>query len=193
MNRDKDVRQDLKNVLRGALDNAASSFFIDKSLAIIDESAHNKESFMAAAVKISKRTALFIDQDLAEKVYENLVKVIGKSDSPAGTRRRYRRVTFAEKVRVQHSGKYYDLLSENLSEGGMFIRTHEPFPSGSELEIALPLEESLIHLKAVVRRVLFGESSKVSPGMGVEFKGIGGEYTEMLRRYVREAPIQAIL
>jgi hypothetical protein len=194
MNGDGDAREDLKNVLRGYLNNAASPLFLDKSLAIIGESADNKESFIAAALKISKRTALFINKDLAQTVYESLVAAIEKIDLPPGTRRRYRRVAFGKKVRVRQNGKHHELVAENLSEGGMFIKIYDPFPAGSELEITLPLDVgSHIHLKGVVKRAFLGETSKCPRGMGVEFKEIRSEDIEMLRHYILRVPIQAIL
>lgn len=193
MNQDTDVKDDLKNIIRGYLDKAASSLFVDKSLAIIDESADNKESFMAVALRISKRTALFIDKDLAQTVYERLMAAIVKIASPQGTRRRYRRVAFRKKVRVRYGSEHYELDSENLSEGGMFIRTKEPFPVGSEIEITLPLVASRIHLTGVVvhKKDPFDETSKLPPGMAIEFKEIGDKETEMLRSYTQTAPAQA--
>ncbi len=95
MNGDVGVKQALKDIIRGHLDKAASALFTDKSLGIIDESADNKESFMAAAVRISKRISLFIDNDLAQKVYEDLMATIDKTVSLQGTRRRYRRIAFS--------------------------------------------------------------------------------------------------
>ncbi len=194
MNGGRDVKEDLKNVLRGYLNNDASPLFIDKSLAIIGESADNKESFIAAALKISKRTALFINKDLAQTVYENLIAAIEKIDVPPGTRRRYRRVAFGKKVRVRHSAKYHELIAENLSEGGMFIKLYDPFPPDAELEITLSLDMgSHIQVKGVVKRVLSGETSKCPRGMGVEFTEIRDEDVEMLRHYILRVPIQAIL
>ena len=52
---------------------------------------------------------------------------------------------------VRYDGTNYELDSENLSEGGMYIRTKEPFPAGSKLEIILSLSVgSKIYLTGVV-------------------------------------------
>ena len=67
-----DAKDGLKNIISNHLGEVASSFFIDKSLAILDESAHDKESIMAAADRITKRISLFIDADLAIKVFDML-------------------------------------------------------------------------------------------------------------------------
>jgi PilZ domain len=194
MNGERDVKKYLKNVLRDYLNNAASPLFIDKSLTIIDESADNKESFIAAALKISKRTALFINKDLAQTVYENLIAAVEKIDLPPGTRRKYRRVAFGKKVRVRHNGKSHELVAENLSEGGMFIKIYDPFPAGSELEVTLSLNVGgNIHVKGCVKRAFLSETPKCPRGMGIEFKEIRSEDMEMLRHYILKVPIQAIL
>ncbi len=193
MNQDADVKGALKNVIRGHLGKAASSLFIDKSLAIIDESADNKESLMAAAVRISRRIALFIDKDLAQTVYENLMSAIEKIALPQGTRRRYRRIDFCKKVDIEYNGEHCQLDSENLSEGGMYVRTMDPFPDGSEVEITLPLEaENSIQLTGVVvyKQDPFGDNSKLPPGMAIEFNKIMDKETEMLRNYIQRASVQ---
>lgn len=193
MNQDADSKEDLKKIIRGHLDKAASSLFVNKSLAILDESPDNKESFMAAAVQISRRIALFIDKELAQTVYENLLAVIEKIALPQGTRRRSRRVTFCKKISIKYDGGQHELDSLNLSEGGIFIRTRDPFPAGSEMEITLPLELGVrFRLTGVViyKRGPFGETSSLPSGMGVEFKGIRDKEIEMLRKYIQRASVQ---
>jgi len=194
VNQDTDFKDDLKNIVGKHLGKSASPLFVDKSLAIIEESADNKESFMVAAVRISRRIALFIDRDLAQTVYESLMTALEKIEAPQGTRRRYRRVTFCRTVRVRYDGEHLELESENLSEGGMYIRTKDPLPAGSEIEITLPLEVGRrINLTGVVvyKKDPFGETSKLPPGMAIEFRKVRDEETEMLRSFIQGAPVQA--
>jgi len=184
------VKDDLKNIIQKHIGEAVSSFFLEKSLAIINESADNKESFIAAADRISKRIALFIDKGLAQRVFESLNVEIEKNTLFQGTKRRYTRVTFCKKVRIKYDGAHYELESENLSEGGMYIRTKEPFPAGSELAITLSLGVgSRIYLRGVVvyETSPLGDSLKLPPGMAIEFKEIGDKETEILRGYIRRA------
>jgi hypothetical protein len=72
------VKDDLKNIIQKHIGEAVSSLFLQKSLAIINESEDNKESFIAAADRISKRIALFIDKNLAQTVFESLKVEIEK-------------------------------------------------------------------------------------------------------------------
>ncbi len=195
MNPDADGKGALTNVVREHLGKAASSLFVKKSLAIIDESADNKESFMDAALRVSKRIALFIDKDLAQTVYESLMTTIEKITSPQGTRRRYRRINFYKKVSIKYDGQIHELDSLNLSEAGMFVKTNDPFPDGAELEVTLPLElGSRIHLSGVViyRRVLSGETSRLPSGIGIGFRDLKGEEAEMLRNYIQRVPVESV-
>ena len=190
------VKDNLKRIVQEQLGKSASALFLEKSLAIIDTSADNKESFMAAAVRISKRIALFIDRDLAQTVYESLMVAIEKITSPQGTRRRYARVTFCKKVLVRFDGVNYELDSESLSEGGMYIRTKEPFPVGSEMEITLPLEVGsrvCVTGCVVYKRDPFGDTSKLPLGMAIEFKKVVGQETEILRSFIQRALTQDVL
>jgi uncharacterized protein (TIGR02266 family) len=190
VNQDADFKDGLKKIVQFHLEGLANSLFIEKSLLIIDESSDNKESFIDIAVRISKRIALLVDKDLAQTVYDSLMDAIHKIAAPQGTRRRYTRVTFWKKVRVSHAGKSQELDSENLSEGGIFIKTDDPFPVGSEIELTLPLELGRrVHLDGVVKykRDSSDTASKFPPGMGIEFGEISGKEAEMLRDHIRRA------
>jgi len=189
-----DVKIDLKNIISEHLVNVASSFFIDKSLAIMDESALNKESFLAAADRISKRIALFIDTDLATKVFNILRQEIENRELTPGTRRRQIRVASCHRVYVTHNDTPYEFYTGNISEGGLYIKTENPFPAGTEVEISLPLEAgSHIHLKGAVAHAVHhsNDISECPDGMGIEFKGVRDEERKILREYAKTASGQA--
>lgn len=201
MNPDLDAKGALASVIRGYLDKHASYLFIKKSLEILYASANNKESFITACTQISKRITMFIDKNLAQRVYEGLIAEIERLAVPQGTRRRYRRVNFdtvaiyEKKVSITCGGKVYELDSLNLSEGGIFIKTKDPFPVGSEIAITLPLELGrYIHLTGVVvhKRGRFNETSTLSSGMGIEFENVSVGDAEGLRSYVKKIRIASI-
>ena len=188
-----DIKSDLKNIINENLAEAASSIFIGKSLAIIDESAETKESLLAAADRVSKRIALFIDTDMAVKVFEVLRLEIENRELTSGTRRKHVRVAMCNKVYVTCNGTASELYTVNVSAGGMYIKTKEPFPVGSKVVIAFPLEKgSLIHLKGVVANIQSG-IGKQPPGMGIEFKEVRDDELKRLRDFVKKASAQDIL
>lgn len=190
------VKDSLKRIVQERLGKCASSLFLDKSFAIIDESADNKESFIAAAVRISKRIALFIDKDLAQIINDDLMAAIEKADAPQGTKRRYTRIPFSKKVSVRYNGADYELDSDNLSEGGMYIKTTESFPPGSEIEITLPLGAgSRIRVTGVVlyKKDPLDGTLRLPPGIAIEFKKIRAHETAALQSYIRKALTQDVL
>jgi hypothetical protein len=190
------IKNDVKKILRELLRTAASNIFIDKALAIIEESADTKESLIAAADKISKRTALFIDVSLAEKVFESLKAEIEKSNAAPGTKRGHERVNVPAKVRVTYNGTPVELSMQTISLEGMYIRTDNPFPVGAKVEIMLPMEIGRpLHLRGVVIYVkhLLSNASKYPPSMGVNFREITDDEFKALRDYMKIASAQGIV
>jgi hypothetical protein len=182
------VKDDLKKIIEKHLGGAVSSFFLDKSLAIINESADSKESLIAAADRIGKRITLFIDKSLGPRVFESLKAEIEKEPLIHGTKRR--RVTFCRKVRIKYDGTYYELESESLSERGMYISTKEPFPARSELEITLSLgfgKQICLNGIVVYGTNALSDASKLAPGMAITFQKVGDKEAEMLRSYIQGA------
>jgi len=190
-----DIKDDLKNIISEHLVNVASSFFIDRSLSIIDQSADNKESFLAAADRLRKRIALFINADLATKVFDILRLEIENRDLTPGIKRKYLRVTLRNRVYVTYNKTPHELYTENVSEGGMFIKTKEPFPVGSEMAISFPLDAgSHIRLKGIVRSVQLSSDSVSGrqSGMGIEFKEVREAELKILRDFVTRTSTQDI-
>jgi uncharacterized protein (TIGR02266 family) len=189
------IRDDLKNIIRELLGKTSSSIFLDKSLAILDESADNKESLMAAADRISNRIALFIDEELAKRVLEHLKAEIGRSASPPGEKRRHVRITSSTKVYATYNGSPHEFYTENLSEGGMYINTNAPFPIGAKLEITLYLDAGTqIHLKGVVIYIKrpFSDIFEHPSGMAIEFREINDDDRRILRDFIKRASAQDI-
>jgi len=177
------VKADLKQIIRQYLGSDVSALFLEKSLAIMDESAHNKESFLAAADRIRKRIALFIDTDLATKVADVLKIEIENRELTLGTRRKYARVSLYVETFVTYNGMRYKLYTGNLSQGGLFIKTTEPFPAGSEVKISFSREkESRIHLKGVVvyTRPPSTDITTRQPGMAIKFIEVGDAERKIL-------------
>ena len=190
------IRNDLKDILCEHLEKTSSSIFLNKSLDILNESADSKESFMAAADRISKRIALFIDEELARRVLEHLNTEIGKSASPPGEKRRHARVVFSRKVCVTYNVSPHELYTENLSEGGMYILTNAPFPIGTKLEMALDLDAGTqIRLKGVViyTKRPFSDVFEHPSGMAIEFSEMNDDGCRILRDFIKRASAQDIL
>jgi len=111
------------------------------------------------------------------------------------TKRRYARVTSCARVKVTCDGTTFELYSETLSEGGMYIRKKDPLPVGSKVEIDLPLEGGKpVHLNGVVvyTKGLFGGIFEHPPGMAIEFEGVNDTEAAVLRNYIEKILAQDI-
>ncbi len=183
------IKADLKNLISENLLKAASSIFIGQSLAIIDDSAESKESLLAAADRVSKRIALFIDSDLAITVLDILRLEILNRELTSGTRRRHVRVAMCNKVYVTCNGTASELYTVNISASGMYIKTNEPFPVGSKVVISFPLRAgSHLNLKGVVANTQC-DTGKQPPGMGIEFKEVSEDEQKRLGDFVKKATV----
>ncbi|MEJ2695339.1 MAG: hypothetical protein P8013_01700 [Candidatus Sulfobium sp.] len=76
-----DIKHDLQTLINEALHEKASSIFLERASARIAESGKDRESLAAAADKIGKMVALFIDEDLAKKVVWDMMSRIHEGGS----------------------------------------------------------------------------------------------------------------
>jgi Tfp pilus assembly protein PilZ len=179
------AKDDIKKIVREALDGTASSIFINNILAIIDESADSKESLMAASDRIRSRVALFINENLAGKLFAALNAEIGKLSLVPGTRRKHVRVGFRQKVKLTYIGKVYELYTTNISEGGMNVATKESFPVGSKVEISLPVKGgSTIVINGAVVNTKSGRGLQPA-GMGIQFNEVSELILAILKSIIR--------
>jgi uncharacterized protein (TIGR02266 family) len=83
------------------------------------------------------------------------------------------RVQYQTQVTVTSEHNFYTGLSLDISEGGIFIATHQPLPMGTEVEIEFSIPNFPEAIRAVGRvqwvREFSYSTSDVHPGMGVQF------------------------
>ncbi len=109
--------------------------------------------------------------------------------SPVGIKRKHVRTTFISKVSVTCNEVTKELYSENLSSGGIYVRSDETFPPGSDVHITFPLlnDESITLNGRVV--YVKGFDSKIltsPPGMAIEFMDISDENFSQLEDFVSQ-------
>jgi Tfp pilus assembly protein PilZ len=91
---------------------------------------------------------------------------------------------------VSGGGKQFSSPVDNLSAGGLFLRTEEVVPRGTMLHLDLvkPGGRRALHVEGKVVGVLAPEeasSQRLLPGLGVEFAGIGAEEVERLEAFLQ--------
>ena len=74
-----DVKNDLQSLIAEALHEKASSIFLERANGTIARSSEDKESLAAAADKVGKMVALFIDEDLSKRVLWDMMSRIYES------------------------------------------------------------------------------------------------------------------
>ncbi|HJL19249.1 MAG TPA: TIGR02266 family protein [Sandaracinaceae bacterium LLY-WYZ-13_1] len=103
-------------------------------------------------------------------------------------RRASPRVDLEVEVGFESETNFYQGFSEDLSDGGLFVATYQLSPVGTvfEIEFTLPTGH-IVRAEAEVRwlRDLRDGSTGVSPGMGLQFKGLLPEDERAIAQFVQ--------
>jgi uncharacterized protein (TIGR02266 family) len=120
------------------------------------------------------------------RAYLDFVTALASSKSP----RTSPRVEARLEVRYYHRQQFLKEYTENISQGGFFIATGEPFELGAEVRIELVIPD-LAAVLPVTGRVAYRLDEKgaaalgSSPGIGVQITAIDPRTDETLRSYVQ--------
>jgi DNA-binding NtrC family response regulator len=104
------------------------------------------------------------------------------------------RVDLNIQVNLTYKGISQKRFSKTLSEKGIFLRTRDPLPAGSEVELDLPLDNYNMRLKG---RVIFinkidSNTFSLHPGMTIEFHDLTVEDTGRLKDFVFRSICQGL-
>jgi CheY-like chemotaxis protein/Tfp pilus assembly protein PilZ len=102
-------------------------------------------------------------------------------------RRKHCRVSVNKEVIVIYNEKPYSLITETLSEGGVYVKKNDPFPLGAEVEVTLPfLDKGSFSLQGTVmyaKNPLEKDTDGLS-GMGIQFRGQSHDASKILKEYI---------
>jgi uncharacterized protein (TIGR02266 family) len=88
-------------------------------------------------------------------------------------RRQSPRIQYKTNVTLNSEHNFYTGLSVDISEGGIFIATHQPLPRGTEVEIefSIPTFPEAVRATGLVQwvRPFSYGTMDANPGMGVKF------------------------
>jgi len=98
--------------------------------------------------------------------------------------RRYPRVESPKGLSVgwQTSSQKFVSAVETLGLGGLFIRTNEPPPAGTTIQLLIDISGGGVRARAIVRNIKPGE------GMGVDIVSMNPEDRARLGNFVRQLP-----
>ncbi len=104
-------------------------------------------------------------------------------------KRKSPRANYVFRVDYSTPEALFNEFADNISEGGLFIKTPNPLPIGTEivLEFILPLLEEPIKVKGRVEwNTELPGIRKRTPGMGVSFQGLSPQHKEKINQVVRQ-------
>ena len=103
--------------------------------------------------------------------------------TPDIEKRQHRRAKLITQVRCQALGREAVLLTRDVSVGGMFVNTQEPFPADSVVSLAYRLDP-IAPLFTCQGKVAYAIQGL---GMGVMFTDLSEEVRQALQKFVDEA------
>jgi CheY-like chemotaxis protein/Tfp pilus assembly protein PilZ len=106
----------------------------------------------------------------------------------SGPIRKYIRTAYNKKISVRSNGDKYDLYTEVLSGGGVYVRIEEPLPIGSDVDLTLHLESAgklQLKGKVIYTKEMSGDLSTLSPGMAIQFYGLSEQEQEDMNDYLK--------
>lgn len=106
----------------------------------------------------------------------------------SGYGRKHIRTACNEKVIVDFSGKKHSLYAEMCSGGGLYVRSEDPIPTGSDVVVSLHLgngEQRHYKGKVIYTKNEFGDFSAMSPGMAIQFTELSQQDELELNDYIK--------
>ena len=97
------------------------------------------------------------------------------------------RAPVAVEVTLESEHNFFAGLTENISEGGVFVATHSLRPIGTvvSVELHLPGVERALSAVCIVRWVrIYSEVSDTPPGMGLMFVAVSEDDMAVIRSFV---------
>lgn len=145
-------------------------------------------------------------EKLRDKATTSAERRAGSIPVPAQDRRRAPRYALSLAITLQGENNFYAGLSEDMSEGGVFIATHHALPIGTPvvLQFTLPEADEPISVYGTVQWLRgpdatacwgsnFGagvEAPGVMPGMGIKFHDMEPASLKAIRSFVqRRSPV----
>lgn len=163
---------------------AATAMRADPSFAEIPRVAlMTTDSYTLPESLLPEGWAAIVSKPITE--IEHLYDVLRRlSEEP----RKTPRVPVRMRVEIEEQDPQRYLTAINISEGGMYLRTHAPLPEKTLLHLTftLPLDAAIIRVVGeVVRTSLLGTHLETEPGMGLRFIDLAEDTRNRIRNFVQ--------
>jgi len=116
-----------------------------------------------------------------------------RQEEEAAIRRSHARVALRANISVSSESNFFVGMTENISEGGVFVSTLSPPAVGAEVTLLLQLDEAEpIPMSGEVRWHRTEEDGSAT-GCGVRFKDLESNVVAVLDRALRSLPKEPLL
>lgn len=100
-----------------------------------------------------------------------------------GERRDKRRLALEREVSLNSETNFYVGVTENVSQGGLFIRTEQKLSVGQRVGLSLTLSEGGEHIECV-GEVRWIQPGSDPPGYGLRFTNLTPETREAIDKFI---------
>lgn len=107
-------------------------------------------------------------------------------------KRKHVRVPLVVKVTNRKTKEFHFFYSKDISLGGMFLETRDPYPMDSDVELDFFLQvedhKERVIMPGKVKRVVgydVNEKGQQTPGMGIQFESTAAETMAMIGNFIR--------
>jgi uncharacterized protein (TIGR02266 family) len=110
----------------------------------------------------------------------------GGSVEDEAERRRFGRSDMLVRVEYSTVDEIFSEFTRDINEGGLFIETEKPRPTGTEVAMRFNLPGNNAPLQTIGRVVwVRSASDRVAAGMGIEFDELSGEDRDRINNMIR--------
>ncbi len=106
-----------------------------------------------------------------------------KDHGTPSERRRSQRVPVEVSLGVHSDSNFFSGLTQDISDGGLFVATHTPLKKGTHVTVNFALP-GCPEISAEGDVVWVSEPITGHPGMGVKFTGLSSENEALIRRFM---------
>jgi uncharacterized protein (TIGR02266 family) len=113
---------------------------------------------------------------------------VAELEGPVSNRRGSARVPCAIELEFAHDSHFFAGLSQDISEGGIFVATYERLPIGTGLSLTFEIQEGSVEVRGEVRWIRDAEQGDHRPGLGIAFTEVSPEAADRIARYCARRP-----
>lgn len=113
---------------------------------------------------------------------------VSQTESRPEDRRTAPRAALRIDVSLYSESQFFSGLTEDLSEGGLFVATYAPLPIGTEIDLVFTLPtDHEVRTPGVVRWVR-SVDCETAPGFGVQFGALDARDVAAIHAFLRHRP-----